>query len=190
MILVQCHSTTMRTVEVLEKNLLSLTWNCHVLTSFLVLHTKLSKPWDVTHQISHDDNTAKPALLWTRTPITLMKSPGLHNTLLAFPCGCFLWTFAVFALVFFKQLTLLQAMEKYRGSEMAFWKLSLGNNQERLLPLAFFFLNILILFQRSRTRSKREIKIIGVLTQSRAIALVHLTMLLPISGVQQPFLNI
>lgn len=129
MILVQCHSTTMRTVEVLEKNLLSLTWNFLVLTSFLVLHTKLSKPWDVTHQISQADNSAKPALLLTRTPITWMKSPGLHNTLLAFPCGCFLWTFALFALVCFKQLTLLQAMEKYRGSEMAFWKLSLGNCQ-------------------------------------------------------------
>lgn len=45
------------------------------------------------------DNAAKLALLSTGTPTTLMKSHGLHNMLLPFPCGCFLWALVLFTLI-------------------------------------------------------------------------------------------
>lgn len=111
----QPHSTITRTAEVLKTLLLSLTSNSHVLTPSLVLYTNLSNSWDVTYKISQVGNAAKLTLLWTGTPIIWWKSRGLRNMLLAFTCGCFLWTLVH---LLPSQLTLLQAMECYRGSEM------------------------------------------------------------------------
>lgn len=51
------------------------------------------------HQISQTDNAAKLGLLSTGTPTTLMNSHRLHNMLLAFPCGFFLWTLVLSTLI-------------------------------------------------------------------------------------------
>lgn len=113
----QPHSTITRAAQVLKKSPASLTWNCHVPTSFLVLHTKLSKSWVVTTKspkltmlLNQHFYQQAPQLLWWRVT-------GFTTCYLPFLVGA---SSEHLYFLLSSQLTLLQAMEKYRGSEISF----------------------------------------------------------------------